>query len=165
MEQIPVSEGTKRLLNTVQQELFPILNELKQLLIDIQGVRINFPLYSSRLRKYSSQYEDIAKRFFVVVQKLETPDILFKGLPENSKDIASYFQFESAVGKNISEGSAYIEIIDRTLDRKRQTIFNSWTLLFAVIAIVISIFFSTHEKDQSNTANCFEKSFIQQYIR
>ena len=139
MENIPVSEGTKRIMETVHKELFPILNELKQLLVDIQGLRIVFPLYSKRLNKYDTQYQDIAKRFFIVVQKLETPDILFKDLPNNPQDIASYFQFEGAVSKNINEGSKYVEIIDRTLDRKRQTIFNSWTLFLAILAIVISI--------------------------
>ena len=126
-------------METVHKELFPILNELKQLLVDIQGLRIVFPLYSKRLNKYDTQYQDIAKRFFIVVQKLETPDILFKDLPNNPQDIASYFQFEGAVSKNINEGSKYVEIIDRTLDRKRQTIFNSWTLFLAILAIVISI--------------------------
>lgn len=144
MENIQVSEGTKRIVETVHKELFPILNELKQLLVDIQGLRIVFPLYSKELKKYDTQYQDIAKRFFIVVQKLETPDILFKDLPNNPQDIASYFQFEGAVGKNVNEGSKYVEIVDRTLDRKRQTIFNSWTLFLAILAIVISTVFATH---------------------
>ncbi len=149
MENIPLSEGTKILLNTIQKELFPILNELKQLLIDIQGLRITFPLYSKELNKYEATYQDVAKRFFTLVQKLETPDILFQGLPPNPQDIAGYFQFEGAVGKNINEGSKYVEIIDRTLDRKRQTIFNSWTLFLAVLAIVISVILAMPEKDNN----------------
>jgi len=136
---IPLSEGTKILLDTIQKELFPILNDLKQLLVDIQGLRITFPLYSKRLNIYNIKYQTIAKSFFTVVQKLETPDILFKDLPKNHKAIASYFQFHEAMSKNIGEGSRYVEIIDRTLDRKRQTIFNSWTIFLATLAIVISL--------------------------
>ncbi|MFA5751352.1 MAG: hypothetical protein WCX79_04535 [Candidatus Paceibacterota bacterium] len=141
-EYIPLSEGAKILLNTVQKELFPVLNELKQLLVNIQGLRINCPLYSKQLIEYQTTYEDTAKRFFVIVQKLETPDILFKDLPQDIQNIASYFQFENAVGKNINEGSKYVEIIDRTLDRKRQIIFNYQTLFVAILAIAISIIFN-----------------------
>lgn len=141
-------------METVHKELFPILNELKQLLVDIQGLRIVFPLYSKGLNKYDTQYQDIAKRFFIVVQKLETPDILFKDLPNNPQDITSYFQFEGAVGKSINEGSKYVEIIDRTLDRKRQTIFNSWTLFLAILAIFISIVFTMHEKGGKYVDTC-----------
>ncbi len=165
MENIPISEGTKILLNTIQQELFPVLNELKQLLVDIQGLRITSALYSKELSKYEAAYQDLAKRFFIVVQKLETPDILFKDLPHNPQDIAGYFQFEGAVGKNLNEGSRYVEIIDRTLDRKRQTIFNSWTLFLAVLAIVISVVFATQGKD-NNTSDAYLKScFIHQRIQ
>ena len=42
---LQISEGLKILLNTMQQELFPVLSDLKQLLVDIQGLRITFPLY------------------------------------------------------------------------------------------------------------------------
>lgn len=165
MENTSISKGTKILLDTIQQELFPVLNELKQLLVDIQGLRITFPLYSKELSKYEVVYQDIAKRFFIVVQKLETPDILFKDLPHNPQDIAGYFQFEGAVGKNINEGSRYVEIIDRTLDRKRQTIFNSWTLFLAVLAIVISVIFATHEKDKNTSDVSFKRDFMHQRIR
>lgn len=151
-------------METVHKELFPILNELKRLLVDIQGLRITFPLYSRDLKKYDTQYQDVAKRFFVVVQKLETPDILFKDLPSNPQDMASYFQFEGAVGKTINEGSKYIEIIDRTLDRKRQAIFNSRTLFLAILAIVISIVFAIHEEGANYKSTCFTESLIGQQI-
>jgi hypothetical protein len=146
METIPVSEGVKILLNTIQKELFPILNELKQLLVDIQELRIKFPLYSKKLNEYNKKYQQITKRFFITVQKLETPDILFKDIPSNPQDMAGYFQFQGAMGKNIEEGSKYIEIIDRTLDRKSQNIFNSWTVFLAIVAIIISVISITHEK-------------------
>lgn len=148
METIPVSEGVKILLNTIQKELFPILNELKQLLVDIQELRIKFPLYSKKLNEYNKKYQQITKRFFTTVQKLETPDILFKDLPSNTQDMAGYFQFQGAMGKNIEEGSKYIEIIDRTLDRKSQNTFNSWTVFLAIVAIMISVISITHEKDR-----------------
>lgn len=165
MENIPVSEGTRKMMETVQNELFPILNELKQLLIDIQNLRVVFPLYLKDLNKINNKYGEIAKRFFIVVQKLETPDILFEGLPKNNQDIASYFQFQGAISKHISEGSKYIEIIDRTLDRKRQTIFNSWTLFLAILAIAVSIIFTMHEKGSDKTKSCLRGHYIQQHIR
>lgn len=159
MENIPLSEGTKILLNTIQTELFPILNNLKQLLVDIQGLRINFPLYSKKLNNYNLKYQTIAKDFFTVVQKLETPNILFKGLPSNPQDIASYFEFHEAMSKNISEGSRYVEIIDRTLDRKQQTIFNSWTIFLAALAIVMSVISTTPEKVHSSSSAYFNNNF------
>ncbi len=127
-------------MNTVKDELFPVLNDLNQLMLEIHSLRIVFPLYSSELKKYDSKYQDIAGKFFTIVQKLETPDILFEGLPENPQDIASYFQLEAAFRKNIARGSRYIELLDRILDRKRQTIFNSWTLLLGAIAILVGLF-------------------------
>lgn len=150
------------MMEIVHKELFPALNELKQLLVDIQGLRIIFPLYSKELKRHDTQYQDIRKRFFTVVQKLETPDILFKGLPNNPQDIASYFQFEGAISKNINEGSKYVEIIDRTLDRKRQTVFNSWTLFLAVLAIVVSVTFPTLENYSNYPKKCFGRNIAEQ---
>lgn len=159
MNTIPVSDGTKILLDTIQKELFPVLNELKQLLIDTQELRIKFPLYSKRLKEYDNRYQEITKKFFIVVQKLETPDILFKDLPNNPQNIASYFQFQGAMSKNIEEGSKYVEIVDRTLDRKRQTIFNSWTLFLAITAIVLGLISSTHEKVVNTSEENFKVVF------
>lgn len=56
--------------------------------------------------------------------------------------IADYFSYKNAFQKSIEEGVKYIEIIDRTLDRKRQGIQFFWTFLLAVIAIVVSFFVS-----------------------
>jgi hypothetical protein len=50
-----------------------------------------------------------------------------------------YFQWQGVFKDNIKEGVEYIEIIDRTLDRKMGAIQNNRTFLISVIALVISI--------------------------
>ena len=125
-------------MNTVHKELFPTLESLKELLIRTQKLRIVFPLYSKELVLIEKEYRQTAVDFFEVTRKLQTPDILFKDSKED-KNIVDYFQFRGAFVQSISEGSSYVEIIDRTLDRKRETIQNSRTLFLALLALVVSI--------------------------
>ncbi len=129
------------MLDAVKDELFPVSKNLKELLIDVQKYRIKFPIFSKHLSILENRYEEVSKNFYAIVKKLETPDDLFEGLENNPQDIASYFQFQPAISKSIQEASKYIEIIDRTLDRKRERIQNFRTLLLAVIAIIVSVFF------------------------
>ncbi|HEY9584793.1 MAG TPA: hypothetical protein VJI33_04435 [Candidatus Paceibacterota bacterium] len=138
-EQYKVSDGGKKILNTVKDELFPILNQLKDLLVSIQKCRINFSIYSKELSDLELKYSDLATSFFTVTKKLKTPDILFSGLDDNPQNIADYFQFQDAFSLSIEEGTKYVEIIDRTLDRKSQNIQNFRTIILAFTAIVISI--------------------------
>jgi hypothetical protein len=138
-EQIPLSDGGKIMLNIVKDELFPLQNDLKNLLLDTQKCRISLPFYSKKLNSLENKYFELSIKFFDIVRKLETPDILFKGLKDDPLNIANYFQFHEAISKNINEGSKYIEIIDRTLDRKKEIIQNFRTLILAFVAIIISI--------------------------
>lgn len=138
-QEIPVSEGTKVMLDTIQNELFPVLEKLKKLLVDVQSCRIRFPLYSPKLNSLEIEYGDISVDFFNVARKLDTPDILFKGLKEDTQNIASYLQFRNVTAEKISDGSRYLEILDRTLDRKKESIINAWTLVLAFLAILVSI--------------------------
>lgn len=152
--EIPVNEGAKRILNTLKDELFPLSNQLKELLLKIQRLRIKFPIYSKSLNDLELEYFALSEKFFTITQKLETPDILFVGL-EGSQPMIDYFQYEATISKTISETSKYVEIIDKTLDRKNQTIQNFRTLSLAIIAIAISIlsmFWSNDRKD-SNLKN------------
>lgn len=139
MEEMPISAGGKRVLNTVKDDLFPILKELRDLLLRVHRSRPPFPLYSPNLSSLTLEFEELSASFFGVVRKLETPDILFSGLTEDPRNIADYFQFQGAFLKQIEEGGKYIEIIDRTLDRKTQAIQNSRTLVLALIAIIASL--------------------------
>jgi hypothetical protein len=139
MNEIPISDGGKRILNTMKDEMFPIQNKLKELLVRIHKSRVNFSLFSKDLAIQSNEYESISTNFFEISQKLQTPDILFLGLKNNAENIAAYFQYQQAVMQSIDEGSKYIEIIDRTLDRKLQTINNFRTQLLAVVAIIASL--------------------------
>lgn len=138
-KQIPLSEGGKIMLNIVKDELFPLQNDLKNLLLDIQKCRIKLPFYSKKLNLLENKYFELSIKFFDIVRKLETPDILFKGLKDDPLNIANYFQFHEAISKNINDGSKYIEIIDRTLDRKKEMVQNFRTLILAFAAIIISI--------------------------
>lgn len=140
--QIPVSEGTKRMLDTFQKELLPALDSMRKLVIEVQSCRITFPFYSHKLTVLQKKYNEISIEFFNVVRKLETPDILFKDISENPQNIASYLQFQPAMSKSIADGSNYIEILDRALDRKNESIQNTRTLAIAMIAIFISIYTS-----------------------
>lgn len=47
--QIPVSEGTKRMLDAFQKELLPALDSMRKLVIEVQSCRITFPFYSRKL--------------------------------------------------------------------------------------------------------------------
>mgnify|MGYP001561891979 CR=1 FL=1 len=137
--QIPVSEGGKRILNTIKDELFPVIKRLKDILVRVQKVRISYQLYSTTLSNLETEYALVSGDFFEVVRKLQTPDLLFKGLVDNPQYVADYFQYQEAFQKNIEQGLNYVEIIDRTLDRKIQNIQSNKTFLISVTAIVISI--------------------------
>lgn len=139
-KQIPVSEGTKIILNIVQSELLPTVDKMRKLLIDVQNCRIKFHLYSPELNNLQKEYNNISVIFFNIARKLETPDILFKDLKPDPQDIVGYFQFQVAISKHLNDGSNYIEILDRTLDRKNESIQNARTLILAIMAILISIF-------------------------
>ncbi len=138
--QIPISIGGKKILNTVKDELFPIINDLKSILISVQRIRISYQLYSLDLSKTEKEYTQEVVKFFEVVRKLQTPDLLFEGLDGDFQNMADYFQYQGAFQKVIEQGLNYVEIIDRTLDRKTQNIQSNRVFLISVIAIVISIF-------------------------
>lgn len=139
---IPVTPGQRIILNTVKDELFPQINNLKTILVEIQACRISYQLYSSKLSALVERYSNVSKNFFEVVKKLETPDILFERVEGEERNIVDYFQFQGAFKQNISEGVGYVEIIDRTLDRKVGTIQNTRTFLISIIALVVSIYFA-----------------------
>ncbi len=139
-KEIPITPGLKRILETVKDELFPKLERLKEVLVRIQACRISFHLYSKELWGIERDYHVASKGFFEVVKKLETPDILFAGIDGGEANIVPYYQFQGAFKQNIAEGIVYVEIIDRTLDRKVGTIQNSRTFLISILAVVISIF-------------------------
>jgi len=139
--QIPVSTGGRRILNTVKEELFPVIDRLKDILVHVQKVRISYQLYSPILSNLEKEYTQVSADFFEVVRKLQTPDVLFDGLSDNPQNIVDYFQYQGAFQKNIEQGLNYVEIVDRTLDRKTQSIQNTRTFLISIIAIVVSILF------------------------
>src|ERR1700733_7009661 len=129
--QIPVSEADKRILETIRTEFFPALNKIKDLLTRIQSTRLVFFLYSPGLSKLEQEYFEISQALFVIDRKLTTPDILFEGLSNIDEGAAAYFRFNEAIKKGLAEATGYIEIVDRTLDRKKQTLQNNRTLLLA----------------------------------
>lgn len=139
-QSIPVTPGQRRILDTIKDELFPQIESLKKLIVEIQTCRISYQLYSRKLGILDAEYSRISKSFFEVVKKLETPDILFEGIEGGEKNVVDYFQFQNAFKQKIAEGVSYIEIIDRTLDRKIETIRNTRTFLISIIALVISIY-------------------------
>lgn len=140
-EQIPLTEGAKIILNTIKDEFFPIQKELMLLLKEVQELRIKNLVYSREIHDLNKKYEELSPNFFDIAIKLKTPDILFKSLERNNsmQNMASYFQFKNAIEDSINEGFKYIEIIDRTLDRKNEKIQNSRTLILALLALIISM--------------------------
>lgn len=141
-QSIPITPGQRIIMQTVKDELFPCIEKLKDLLVEIQKCRISYQLYSPKLIDIESSYYEISESFFEVVKKLETPDILFKNADGGERNIVDYFQFRGAIKDNIAEGLNYVEIIDRTLDRKAGTIVNNRTFLISIIAVIISIYFA-----------------------
>jgi hypothetical protein len=136
---LQITEGGKKILNTVSAELFPVVKRMKELLIKVQKCR-PFSLYSPELIELEKEYYEISAQFFTVATKLETPDILFEGFnKEKEEPMIAYFQYRGAFVQNIDEGAKYIEIIDRTLDRKNQNIQNFRTFIIAIIAVVVGI--------------------------
>jgi len=140
--EIPITDGQRKILETVKDELFPQLVNLRNLLVRIQECRIYYQLHSFKLHELDKEYSRVSRDFFVVVQKLETPDILFEGVAGGKENIVHYFQFAGAFKQKIAEGVGYVEIIDRTLDRKIGTIRTTRIFLISIIAIVISIYFA-----------------------
>jgi hypothetical protein len=138
-QQKPLTPGTRKILNTIKDELFPQIEILKNLLVEFQQCRISYQLYSLKLHSLEIQYSTVAENFFKVVKKLETPNILFENVEGGEKNMIDYFQWQGVFKDNIKEGVEYIEIIDRTLDRKMGAIQNNRTFLISVIALVISI--------------------------
>lgn len=141
-KEIPLSVGGQVMLNVVHKELLPMLNKIRELLINIQKCDIKCPLYSRELNDLEKNYINVVSAFFLIIKKIESPDELFKGLEIKQDDfqhIADYFQFQPAISKSVAEGFGYIEIADRTLDRKKQTIQNTRSFLLAVISILIAI--------------------------
>ncbi len=134
-----VTEGVKLILKTVKDELFPVIGELKDVLIHIQKIRISYQIHSPALRALENKYTRTAAIYFEVVRKLQAPDILFAGMQNNDENMIGYFQYQGAFQKNIDEGISCIEIIDRTLDRKSQNIQNNRTFLLSIVAIITSI--------------------------
>ena len=61
--QIKVSEPEKRILETLRIEFFPILNKLKDLLIQIQKYRLLFYVFSAQLPKFENEYFNISSEF------------------------------------------------------------------------------------------------------
>lgn len=148
--QIHLSKGAKHILDTVQKDLFPCIEKLKDVLVRTQKVRVSYQLYSRTLYSLDKEYNDVCSGFFDVVRKLDTPDILFHDLDNDAENMAAYFQFRGGFKSNIDQGLNYIEIIDRTLDRKTQNIQNNRTFLISLIAIVISLLSIIWSPNQKN---------------
>lgn len=141
-QSMKITPGQRKILDTVKDELFPQVDNLKSILVDIQACRISYQLYSLKLSSLEKRYSKVLKDFFEVVKKLETPDILFEGVGGGERNIVDYFQFQGVFKQNISEGIGYVEIIDRTFDRKVGTIQNTRTFLISIIALGVSICFA-----------------------
>ncbi|GEM_PF-1802394 len=146
MDPVPESPAARRILITVKDELFPILNKLRDLLVRVQKCRIGYQLYSPELRALDVEYSIVSGEFFVLHKKMSTPDLLFEGLSETTDAsshpapqlVFEYNRFQFAFSKLLDEGVSYTEIIDRTLDRKTQSLNNNRTFSLAVIAIFVS---------------------------
>lgn len=139
---IPATPGQKKIMSTIQDELFPEMDKLKDLMIEVHECRISYHAYSSKLQKLEKEYSKTSKRFFSVVKKLQTPDDLFEGVDGGMKNMADYFQFKGAFQKNIEQGMNYIEIIDRSLDRKLGAIYSNRAFYLSLLAILISVIFA-----------------------
>jgi hypothetical protein len=138
---IPITTGQQKILETLWNDLFPQIEVLKDLMVNIQACRVSCQIYSLKLNQLEKRYSEASQTFFGVVKKLETPDILFQDT-ENAKDnnMVAYFQYQSAFKQNIAEGISYVEIIDRTLDRKSGSVQNNRTLLISLFALFASIY-------------------------
>jgi hypothetical protein len=137
-KEIPITESGKRILDTVKDELFPLLEDMKNILVDVHACRISYQIYSCELNQINDRYLEKSTKIFQVIQKLQTPDILFQGLENTDQNAVDYFQYKMTFEKNIGEAFVYTEIIDRTLDRKFQSIQNTRTIWISMLALVLS---------------------------
>ncbi len=152
-DQLPIRPGGKRILDTVKDRLFPITNRLKDILVRVQKIRVSYQLYSPTLSSLDKEYTEASGDFFEVVRILQTPDLLFEGLGDNPEPIVDYFQYQEAFQKNIEQGLNYVEITDRTLDRKTQSIQNNRTFLVSLLAIIISLLSIFQSPDTGGVCN------------
>jgi hypothetical protein len=139
-QQIPVSQPEKRILETFRVEFFPEIQKLKDVLIRIQGCKLYMRLYSPQLPTLEQEYLNTVSKLFLIDRKLTTLDVLFEGLTNTAENMQAYFKYQVMIKEKLSEMSSYIEIIDRTLDRKKQTLQNNRTLVIAVVALIVGLF-------------------------
>ena len=135
---IELTNGQQIIMRTIMVELRPPLESLKKLVVKIHKLRLSFQLYSNELLLIEKEYAEISTAFFEATRKLQSPELLFEN-SDNDCDMFSYMTNQGLFIPKISEGVAYIEIIDRTLDRKLQTIQNSRALVLALSALVIGL--------------------------
>ncbi|MFH1656163.1 MAG: hypothetical protein ABH956_00105 [Candidatus Nealsonbacteria bacterium] len=131
-----------------KDELFPCISEINKLAIDVSKFRSSFwgDLSKNKILKLENRYKDISVKFINLYHKWNTPDILFKDLNQNPKDIekdgkiiADYFSTNQAVMKHINESFRLLGYIDKILTGQDTAFYNRVSIALAIIAVTISI--------------------------
>lgn len=135
-------EGEKIILTFVQDELLPLVKEIRELAINASKLRVGF--FNSFMRRKLSRLEDNYKitsiQFIQIYHKWSTPDILFKNLKmEPPVFMADYMQAQGAVMNHINESFRLLNYIDRILTEQSTASYNRMSIAIALFAIVISI--------------------------
>lgn len=134
----------KIVMTYVQDELFPLVNRIKDFNEKVFEEKSNFltTFYNTNLNKLVTEYQGLSKEFFVSYRKFTTPDILFADINGDKMDpriMADYFNFQTVVNKQLDEGFKLLEIGDRNLDRKINFVTQNISQAIAVFAIVASL--------------------------
>ncbi len=136
-------EGGDTIAKFTKDELFPVVNEIKNLAIRVSQFRVGF--WGSFLRyKFSeteNSYKNISVQFIKLYHKWNTPDILFEKLEKQDPPIfiADYFQAQQSVMWHFNESFRLLSYIDRILTEQSTAAYNRVSISLALLAIVLSI--------------------------
>ncbi len=142
-------EGGKAIMRLMSEEVFPVKKEIQDLSVEIADYKQGFlnSFYRKRLSELEERYRLVYKRFLNSYRAYQTPDILFKDSNIDPKTdpqkmatvMADYMGSQAAVAPHFVAGFGLFEVMDRTLNRCRQSADQRVTISISVIAILISV--------------------------
>jgi len=141
-------EASKILLNFAKNELLPMKGKLMDFFAEASIFRpnINMSFYRKGFKILENEYSRLTRESSELLKKYETPDIIFKGLdiPKGNKTelayvMHTYFNFTPSIKPIIGDCLRLLEISDRILSNKRNTMDFKVSVILSIIAIVIAL--------------------------
>lgn len=140
-------EGGDTIAIFTKDELFPLIQEIRQLAIKVSTFRVGFwgSFFRKKLSQIDEEYKNYSAKFIEKFHKWSTPDILFQEIehPPGSKEsamvIADYFNSQGAIMQHFNEGFRLLSYIDRIITEQSTASYNRISITLAILAITVSI--------------------------